>query len=86
MNIFIILKLQLYTYRLLVTSSEFENTTNLQEEFFGVQYSRKKIDPKLITEWSDAKTIPDFHMPPKNEFIPSEFSQKTRDNQSVISK
>lgn len=69
--------------RVFVVSPEFENTTSLRESYLGVEYNRRKLDPALLQDWSVAGSNPVFHMPSKNEFIPSQFDLKPRHNLSL---
>ena len=50
------------------------------EPWYGVKYSSKRIDGGLLDQWNEAAPIPDLHLPPVNEFIPTNFDQCPVDN------
>ncbi len=44
--------------------------TNMQEEFYGVEYALTFTDPKLVKKWSNAKTNNYLKLPESNIFLP----------------
>ena len=60
-------------YRVAVISKRFEGKTEHTERWYGSGYNFKKIDSKLIEQWGSVETIEDLHLPPVNEFIPTDF-------------
>lgn len=66
-------KLQPQFVRVGVMSQRFEGKTSSTEQWYGSQYSAKKIDQSLIESWSNATPIEELHLPAPNEFIPTDF-------------
>ncbi|KAF4047399.1 Peptidase M16 inactive domain [Phytophthora infestans] len=54
-------------------SAEFQ-TQVIEEEWFGVRYSRENIADAVIQRWKRAGTNPKLHLPRPNQFIPRDFS------------
>ncbi|KAG7379938.1 Nrd1 complex RNA-binding subunit [Phytophthora pseudosyringae] len=46
----------------------------LEEEWFGVKYSRENITDATIQRWKSAGANPRLHLPRPNQFIPRDFS------------
>lgn len=59
--------------RLGVISQKFQGETEFIEPWYGSSYNARKIDPKLIESWSVVQSIPEFHLPEPNVFIPTDF-------------
>ena len=62
------------TCRVCVASKAFEGSTTLIEPWYGSGYNSRKISPDLIALWNSAVPPEDLHLPPVNEFIPTDFS------------
>ncbi|KAG3033567.1 hypothetical protein JG687_00005861 [Phytophthora cactorum] len=54
-------------------SAEFQAQV-LEEEWFGVKYTRENISEATIQRWKSAGTNPKLHLPRPNQFIPQDFS------------
>ena len=59
--------------RYVLVSQTFAGKTDKVEPWYKVDYSIKKIDPKLIDHWSKLSPVDALHLPSKNEFIPTNF-------------
>ncbi|CAL8128505.1 unnamed protein product [Orchesella dallaii] len=70
--------------RVTIVSKDYTDKTTLVEEFYGVKYNRKVIEPERITEWRNCSINAELQLPPKNEFIPSTFDLKVREEQRGI--
>ncbi|KAE9349877.1 Nardilysin-like [Phytophthora fragariae] len=46
----------------------------IEEEWFGVKYSKEDISSTAIKRWKTAGTNPKLHLPRPNQFIPRDFS------------
>eukprot|EP00118_Oscarella_pearsei_P012852 m.97812 g.97812 ORF g.97812 m.97812 type:complete len:119 (+) comp36963_c0_seq7:1339-1695(+) len=54
-----------------VVSKAFEGKTDRKETWYGTEYSLSKMDAALIEKWKTVELNPDLHLPPVNEFIPT---------------
>lgn len=63
-------------------SKAFEGKTDLQEEWYGTEYSVSKISPKFIEEWNNVSLNPSLQLPVENEFIPTDFTIRGRPEDS----
>lgn len=68
--------------RITVISKAFEGKTDLQEEWYGTEYSVSKISPKFIEEWNNVSLNPSLQLPVENEFIPTDFTIRGRPEDS----
>ncbi|XP_024120451.1 insulin-degrading enzyme [Oryzias melastigma] len=59
--------------RVTVVSKSFEEQTDRTEEWYGTQYKQEAISDEVIQRWSNPGLNPNFKLPMKNEFIPSNF-------------
>ena len=50
-----------------------------QEPWFGVPYVSSPISPALLTQWGSTPPSPELQLPPKNDFIPTDFSLRSDD-------
>ncbi|XP_058795185.1 insulin-degrading enzyme isoform X2 [Phymastichus coffea] len=65
--------------RVHVLAKAFENEADSVEPWYGTKYKKEKIPDELIARWSNAGENDAFHLPEKNEFIPSKFDIKPHD-------
>ncbi|ODN05282.1 Insulin-degrading enzyme [Orchesella cincta] len=70
--------------RVTIVSKEFADKTEFVEEWYGVKYNRKLIEGERTNEWKNCGTNSELKLPPKNEFIPSNFDLKGRDEHRGI--
>lgn len=68
--------------RITLISKAFEGKTDLQEEWYGTEYSVSKISPKFIEEWNNVSLNPSLQLPVENEFIPTDFTIRGRPEDS----
>uniref|UniRef100_A0A3B3I270 Insulin-degrading enzyme n=1 Tax=Oryzias latipes TaxID=8090 RepID=A0A3B3I270_ORYLA len=59
--------------RVTVVSKSFEGQTDRTEEWYGTQYKEEAIPDEVIQKWSNPGLNPNFRLPTKNDFIPSNF-------------
>ncbi|XP_065827904.1 insulin-degrading enzyme-like [Oscarella lobularis] len=57
-----------------VVSKTFEGKTNRKEGWYGTDYSLEKIEDCVIQNWKNVVLNADLHLPPVNEFIPTNLS------------
>lgn len=50
-----------------------------QEPWFGMPYVSSPIAPALLTQWGSTPPSPELQLPPKNDFIPTDFSLRSDD-------
>ena len=50
-----------------------------QEPWFGTSYVSSPVAPALLTQWGSASPSPELQLPPKNDFIPTDFSLRSDD-------
>ncbi|XP_035713273.1 insulin-degrading enzyme [Folsomia candida] len=67
--------------RVIVVSKEFEDNPIYHEAWYGVKYNYDKIEPETIQKWRNCGRNDRLKMPSKNEFIPSVFDLKKREEQ-----
>ena len=63
--------------RVIVQGKEFEGRTDHVEKWYGTPYSVHKIPESTLQKWECAGINEHFHLPTKNEFIPSNFELQT---------
>nr|DBA15111.1 TPA: hypothetical protein GDO54_004366 [Pyxicephalus adspersus] len=56
-----------------VVSKSFAGQTDKTEEWYGTQYKEEDIPSEVIEKWQKADLNGKFHLPMKNEFIPTNF-------------
>ncbi|CAI5728102.1 unnamed protein product [Peronospora effusa] len=66
------------TICLSIVSKTFEESPEfqaqaLEEEWFGIKYSRENITDATVQRWQNAETNPKLHFPRPNQFIPRDF-------------
>lgn len=65
-----------------VQSSSFSSMSGpdtQQEPWFGMPYVSSPIAPALLTQWGSTPPSPELQLPPKNDFIPTDFSLRSDD-------
>ena len=65
-----------------VQTSSFSSMTGTdiqQEPWFGMPYATSPIAPELLKQWGATPPSPDLQLPPKNDFIPTDFSLRSDD-------
>jgi len=60
--------------RVAVIGKQFENEATSTEKWYGTKYKLEKIIPEVINDWNDGSLCKALHLPPVNEFIPTDFS------------
>ncbi|XP_028137935.1 insulin-degrading enzyme isoform X1 [Diabrotica virgifera virgifera] len=65
--------------RISVIAKKFENELNETEPWYGTKYKKVDIPKETIEAWKQTGLCPDLKMPEKNEFIPTDFSLYTLD-------
>ncbi|XP_065058104.1 insulin-degrading enzyme-like [Rhopilema esculentum] len=61
-----------------VTSKCHEGKTNCTEKWYGTAYNVNKIAEEKLKIWEECGLSKDFHLPPPNELIPTEFNMKAK--------
>lgn len=67
-----------------VISKKFEGKTDEKEVWYGTDYHKEKIGSKHLERYGNAKAIPEFHMPDKNDFIPTNFNLFEPEKKSAV--
>ncbi|GMN54728.1 hypothetical protein TIFTF001_023858 [Ficus carica] len=62
--------------RIFWESKNFENQTDMVEQWYGTAYSIEKITGSMIQEWMLSSPDGDLHLPAPNIFIPTDLSIK----------
>ncbi|XP_071494745.1 insulin-degrading enzyme-like [Diadema antillarum] len=65
--------------RVAVVSKSFEGQTENTEKWYQTQYNVRGIEPAVIQRWKDAGLNEKFGLPPRNEFIPTNFDVAPKD-------
>ncbi|KAL3692062.1 hypothetical protein R1sor_005713 [Riccia sorocarpa] len=60
--------------RILTYSKRYAGATTEIEPWYGTQYSCKKIDNAVMTKWKSPEIDTRLHLPSRNEFIPTDFT------------
>lgn len=60
--------------RVAVTAQCFENKLDETEPWYGTKYKKVSLDEKKMKEWLNAGVCNELKLPPKNEFIPTDFT------------
>ncbi|XP_077114691.1 insulin-degrading enzyme isoform X1 [Ranitomeya variabilis] len=66
-------KLRPENVRVAIVSKSFEEKTDRTEEWYGTQYKQEDIPADVIQKWQKADINGKFHLPMRNEFIPTNF-------------
>lgn len=64
--------------RLFIVGQELEGC-NEQEKWYGTEYAYKDIEPKLFNRLNNVVVPEILHLPPKNEFIPTDFDVQKKE-------
>jgi insulysin len=62
--------------RVHIVAKAFEKDANSVEHWYETKYKKEKIPKELIDRWNNTGFNDAFHLPEKNEFIPSKFDIK----------
>uniref|UniRef100_H2ZE61 Peptidase M16 middle/third domain-containing protein n=1 Tax=Ciona savignyi TaxID=51511 RepID=H2ZE61_CIOSA len=60
--------------RITLVSKTYKDEVNLTEKYYGAKYSMTPISDDLLDSCRNATPSSKFHLPPPNEFIPTDFS------------
>lgn len=70
--------------RVAVVGQKFEPEATDVEKWYGTKYKLEKIPESILDEWRSFDLCDDLKLPPKNEFIPTDFDlMKCEDNAPV---
>lgn len=67
------------TMRVMVIAQKFNELTNQKEPWYGTDFLTEKIPEASLSKWKSVKPHPNLAVPPKNEFIPSNFELVARE-------
>ncbi|XP_022253443.1 insulin-degrading enzyme-like, partial [Limulus polyphemus] len=56
-----------------VIGKKFQDTVDAKEKWYGTEYKLERITSEQLKEWENAGYNKSFQLPPKNEYIPSNF-------------
>lgn len=65
--------------RVAVIGKKFENIADQEEKWYGTKYKLEKIPKNIIDAWSEYTHCDALYLPSKNEFIPTDFSLVSRE-------
>ncbi|XP_065556618.1 insulin-degrading enzyme-like [Artemia franciscana] len=65
--------------RLFIVAKAFEGKTDCVEKYYGTNYKVEKIPEDIVTKWKNAGINSCMHLPERNEFVPTKFDLKPRD-------
>lgn len=65
--------------RISVLAQQYEDIATEKETWYGTKYKNEKIPEETIKKWKNAGLNPDLRLPPKNEFIPTNFELKPQE-------
>lgn len=57
-----------------IVAKAFRDKCTMTEPWYGTKYLEEDIKPSLLKEWSTVKVSEELHLPPPNEFIPTNLS------------
>ncbi|XP_034244574.1 insulin-degrading enzyme isoform X2 [Thrips palmi] len=60
--------------RVAVQAQHFKAIVDSKEEWYGTEYKLESISEEILQKWSNAGLCPDLALPPRNEFIPTDFN------------
>ncbi|XP_066996978.2 insulin-degrading enzyme [Anabrus simplex] len=66
--------------RVAVVAKKYEPETNETEKWYGIKYKLEKISPIIVNDWTEAGTYDCLQLPRKNDFIPSDFELKDKED------
>ncbi|XP_044737581.1 insulin-degrading enzyme [Chrysoperla carnea] len=67
--------------RVAIVAQKYANRPeNEREPWYGTEYSLSKISDETIQNWNSAGFCSELHLPPVNEFIPTDFSLRPKDD------
>ena len=67
----------LLSNRVCVVCQRFSGKTEETEKWYGTHFSHRKISPETISQWENVAHSDQLHLPPVNEFIPTNFDLLT---------
>ena len=67
-------KLTPETIRLVIVNQSLADKATLSEPWYGTKYAIEDIPEDSLGTWSDAGMQEDLCLPPRNEFLPTNFS------------
>ncbi|KAM7541264.1 hypothetical protein Aperf_G00000021084 [Anoplocephala perfoliata] len=67
-------------FRYFVISKKTEDSCNEVEEYYNTRYGCESIPPEKLEAWQNCGLSPALRLPPKNPFMPSDFSLKCESN------
>lgn len=70
--------------RVAVLGQKFESISNEVEQWYGTKYRLEKIPDSLLDEWRSCDLCEDLKLPPKNEFIPTDFDLMPREENAPM--
>ena len=65
--------------RVFVSAQKYAEKCKEKEKWYGAKYKSEKIPEKMVGSLSNCGFHENLRLPDKNDFIPSDFSQATRD-------
>nr|CAD7434187.1 unnamed protein product [Timema monikensis] len=65
--------------RVAVVGQKFEATADSSEKWYGTRYKLENIPEDILERWERSRSNPDLSLPPRNEFIPTNFSLAARE-------
>ncbi len=76
----VIEKLTPENVRVAVIAQQYSDLPDLQaERWYGTKYKTEDIPKEKLKAWGEAETSPALALPPRNEFIPTDFKLAPRD-------
>ncbi|KAJ9600258.1 hypothetical protein L9F63_009434, partial [Diploptera punctata] len=70
--------------RVAVVGQKFEPTTTEEEKWYGTKYKLEKIPDTVLDEWRSTDLYDDLKLPPKNEFIPTDFDLMQQEDNAPV--
>ncbi|XP_021926557.1 insulin-degrading enzyme isoform X2 [Zootermopsis nevadensis] len=70
--------------RVAVVGQMFEPVSNEVEKWYGTKYKLEKIPESVLDEWRSPNLCCDLKLPPKNEFIPTDFDLMPREETAPL--
>lgn len=65
--------------RIAVIAQKFELEADQTEKWYGTKYKMEKIPEDTLKKWANVKLCEDLKIPPRNEFIPTDFELMPRE-------
>ncbi len=75
----VLVKLVPSNVRIMVIGQRFADIAVDTERWYGTKYKTEDIPKGKLEAWSQVEVSPSLHLPPRNEFIPTDFQQVERD-------